>query len=169
MQYREDEPSLLEGGAIEVNYERILAQYTDTYLDDSQCQALLAKRWPKFSSLLPPKWWYPTSPLRQWLHYSENVTYETALTLLQEELLAISERFPDKYKNWIGSLSVPKQFWAKRFESVIIFLLIRSGLNVQAIDVKSSNSNHEVDILVVDKTESVHRFRILLIKQIFKS
>lgn len=139
-----------------LNYSDILKQYTDTYLDISHCNELLRTKWPLLHSLLPVDWWYPESPIRQWLNYSEEPTYEIALNLLQEELSVIFERFPTSYNKWIGSFGVPQQFWSKRFESMVIYLLIRAGLNVRAIDVKSDTSDNEVDIMVSDDSETVY-------------
>ncbi|QSO48387.1 hypothetical protein [Alicyclobacillus mengziensis] len=139
-----------------MNYEQILAQYTDTYLDINQCQKMLESRWSTLARLLPPKWWYESSPIRQWLNYSDNEVYETALNLFQDELLLISTRFPDHYKTWIGSISIPEQFWAKRFEAAVIYLLIHGKIDIQALDVKSDVSNNDVDIVIGDGTERIY-------------
>ena len=139
-----------------MDYTTALKQYTDTYLDKQECTGLLTHRWPALFALLPEDWWYPESPLRQWLNYSRHPTYERALTLFQEELVCIADRFPNHFRHWIGSIAVSQQFWAKRFESMAVYRLISSGLDVVALDVKSASSNNDIDIMVRDNIETVY-------------
>ncbi|WP_067567554.1 hypothetical protein [Ferroacidibacillus organovorans] len=133
----------------------LVKQFTDTYLNEIECNSLLETHWPLLRSLLPPKWWYDASPIRRWITYSRFPSYTTALTLLGEELQLISDSFPSSYRDWIGSIGVPGAFWSKRFESMVIFLLLRSALPVDSIEPTDPGSKNVLDIKLSDGVETV--------------
>ena len=126
-----------------------------SYLNEQECKDILAKKWPRLKSLLPVKWYFAESPLRKWLTYHEDSAYEIPITYLEEELVVIQERFPSSFKKWVGSLGVKGSFWSKRFESMVIFLLLRAGVPVASINPTIPRSKKELDIKIADKNETL--------------
>lgn len=125
------------------------------YFSKKECTDILAEKWPRLKSLLPVKWYFAESPLRKWLTYHEDLAYEIPITYLEEELVVIQERFPSSFKKWVGSLGVKGSFWSKRFESMVIFLLLRAGVSVESIHPTIPRSKKELDIKIEDKNETL--------------
>lgn len=125
-------------------------------MDEKECNRILDDKWPVLKSLLPVKWFYEESPLRNWISHSNNPKYGSAITYLEEEFHAIHDRFPSSFEKWVGALAVKGVFWSKRFESMIIFLLLRAEIPVESIDSTIPGSKKELDIKILNQGELLY-------------
>ena len=128
---------------------------TNHYFSEEVVNRIVTEKWPKLTSLLPVKWYYIESPLTQWLIHHEEDLYSSSISYLEEELLMIQERFPSSFKKWVGTIGVKGSFWSKRFESIVIFLLLKAGVNVTAIDTTIPGSKKELDLKIEDERGTV--------------
>lgn len=128
---------------------------TNHYFSEEVVKSILTKKWPKLTSLLPVKWYYVESPLTQWLTHHEDDHYYLSISYLEEELIMIQERFPSSFKKWVGTIGVKGSFWSKRFESMVIFLLLKAGVPVTDIDSLIPGSKKELDLKIEDERGTV--------------